>query len=274
MACSYCADPVVKGQAVRLMPVANVVHELTTLNAQGIDHFHTCDSEFNLPHTHAQDVCRAIIDAGLGGRIRWYAYCAPKPFDEETALLFKHAGCAGIDFGADSGCDLMLQRLGRHFTTKDLADTAQICRRHGIPFMYDLLLGGPGETQVTVRETIDFVRRVQADCVGLSLGVRVYSGTPMASSIESNGKIEVNPNLYGTTSGNPQFLKPVYYFSPHVGKDLIALVRELVAGDPRFFLPADNEENSNYNYNDNETLVRAIEKGARGAYWDILRRMR
>ena len=30
----------------------------------------------------------------------------------------------------------------------------------------------------------------------------------------------------------------------------------------------------NYNYNDNQPLVEAIRRGARGAYWDILRQLR
>lgn len=273
MACIYCADPVSKGQTVRLVPPAGVVAELSVLLMQGIDYFHTCDSEFNLPPDHARDVCRAIVDAGLGDRIRWYAYCAPTPFDEELALLFRRAGCAGIDFGADSGCDEMLRRLRRHFTTGDLANTAAICRRHGIPFMYDLLLGSPGETRETVRETIDFVRRVQADCVGLSVGLRVYAGTPVAALIQAQGDPASNPCLYGARSEDPLFLKPVFYVTRELGEGIFAFVRELVAGDPRFFLPADTPENSNYNYNDNTALVRAIENGARGAYWDILRCM-
>ena len=153
--------------------------------AQGIDHFHTCDSEFNLPAEHAREVCRAIIDAGLADRIRWYAYCAPKPFDDELAALFQRAGCAGINFGVDSGCDEMLRRLGRHFRTEDLASTAQSCRRHGIPFMFDLLLGGPGETRETLRQTIEFMRRIEPDCVGLAIGMRVYEGTPMAKWVRT-----------------------------------------------------------------------------------------
>jgi len=60
------------------------------------------------------------------------------------------------------------------------------------------------------------------------------------------------------------------------------LVRELIGGDERFFEP-DVESNlqtteegieSGYNYNKNLPLVQAIEKGARGAYWDILRQLR
>ena len=46
----------------------------------------------------------------------------------------------------------------------------------------------------------------------------------------------------------------------------------MIADDPRFFLPEESSENANYNYNANTALVRAIADGARGAYWDILRR--
>lgn len=274
MHCVYCAEPAAKGRIVREMPPARVAAELSSLLAQGIDHFHTCDSEFNLPRAHALAVCKAMIDAGLGNRIRWYAYCTPAPFDEELAGLMRRAGCAGIDFGADSGCDEMLTRLGRPFTTADLAHTARICRLHGIPFMFDLLLGAPGETMSTLRRTLDFVRSVEPDCVGLSLGVRLYESAPVTTQIRAQRDPAHNPDLYGATRDNPRFLEPVFYVSPEVGGQIVRLVREHVAGDPRFFLPEDSDANANYNYNDNADLVHAIEEGARGAYWDILRRQR
>jgi len=274
MACVYCADPVSKGAALRLRAPARVADELRRLLGQGIDHFHTCDSEFNLPRDHIVEVCRAMIGAGLGERLRWYAYCAPTPFDDEVADLCRRAGCAGIDFGADSGCDDILQRLGRHFTTADVARTAASCRRHGIPFMLDLLLGGPGETPATLRETLDFVRRLEPDCVGLSLGVRIYEGTPLAATVRAAGDPATNPALHAARGENPSFLRPVFYIAPDLGADLIGHVRSLVAGDPRFFLPDDPQDNVNYNYNDNTSLVQAIVSGARGAFWDILRRRR
>jgi len=263
MSCVYCVEPTAKGRTTRLMPPAAVAAELIALLAQGVDHFHTCDSEFNLPAEHALEVCRAIIRAGLGDKIRWYAYCAPKPFDAEMAALFKRAGCAGIDFGADSGNDAMLSRLGRPFRTDDLADTARICREHGIRFMYDLLLGGPGETRETLKETIALMCRLQPDCVGLSIGMRVYAGTPAAQLVRDASEPEGDSNL----------LKPTFYIAPSLGRDIVTIVRELVAGDRRFFLPEISADNANYNYNDNTALVQAIAAGARGAYWDILSRM-
>lgn len=274
MNCVYCADPVAKGTAVRVRSPELVVRELRVLLAQGIDHFHTCDCEFNIPSEHAREVCRAIIDAGLGEKVRWYAYCAVTPFDREMADLFKRAGCAGIDFGADSGSAEVLRALGRHFGPEDLYNTANLCREYGIPFMYDLLVGGPGETRDTVRETIDLVRRVDADCVGVAMGVRVYPGTRMADAVLARGEMASNHDLHGARHNNPHFLKPVFYISSDLGEGIVGYLHKLVGGDPRFFLPSNDEVQTNYNYNDNTVLVRAIRSGARGAYWDILRRMR
>jgi radical SAM superfamily enzyme YgiQ (UPF0313 family) len=274
MACLYCADPVSKGRRTRLLPPRRVADEVRTLVGQGIDHLHTCDPEFNIPLEHARDVCRSMIEGGLGEKIRWYAYCSPAPFDEETAVLMRRAGCAGIDFGADSGSDRILRRLGRHFGAADLASTARACRQAGIVFMYDLLLGGPGETRESLKESLDVVRRIGPDCVGVSLGVRVYPGTPLAGEVRGEGPMELNPALRGERDGNPLFVRPVFYLSPDLGPDPAALVWNEVGDDPRFFLPGGPEAARDYNYNENDLLEHAIRDGARGAFWDILRRMR
>ena len=105
---------------MRLRPPEVVVEELKDLVDQKVSWFHTCDSEFNLPMEHAKDVCRAIVQAGLENKIRWYCYCSPVPFDRELANLMKRAGCAGINFGIDSLCDEQLHRLGRTHSAKDV----------------------------------------------------------------------------------------------------------------------------------------------------------
>jgi radical SAM superfamily enzyme YgiQ (UPF0313 family) len=270
--CSYCADPVSKGRHIRCRDPKLIVEELKTLLAMGIDHFHTCDSEFNIPAGHARHVCREIMESGLAGRIRWYTYCAVTPFDEEMARLFKSAGCAGIDFGADSGNDEMLRRLGRNFRSEDLIRTADVCHKHDIPFMYDLLIGSPGESRESVRDTITLMRRIKAPCVGLSLGVRIYQGTAIAEWIRSRGEVTSNPDVYGAKTGASDLVRPIFYVSPDLGSDMVGIVRELTGDDKRFFLPSPQPDCCNYNYNDNAVLVRAIQEGARGAFWDILRR--
>jgi len=104
--------------------------------------------------------------------------------------------------------------------------------------------------------------------------VRVYEGTPLAEWVRSQAEVPSHPDLYGAKEAHPQLLAPVFYVAPGLAEDLVGWVHELVAGDSRFFLPTNTATHQNYNYNANETLVRAIAQGARGAYWAILRRLR
>lgn len=266
MACIYCADPVAKGRTWRLLPPEMVVREIRALLDQGIDHLHTCDSEFNLPADHGAAVCEEIIRSGLGQSVHWYAYCSPSPFTPEMAELFVRAGCAGVDFGVDSGDEGILAGLARHFHPAEIRQTAKICRRFGIHYMFDLLIGGPGETRESVRRTIGLMKEIDAERVGVAIGVRVYPGTRMARIAREQPEA-----LHG--SADPELLRPVFYLAPELGPDAVGFVRELVGDDPRFFLPVADDPDKNYNYNDNSVLVEAIGSGYRGAYWDILRRL-
>lgn len=271
--CIYCADPLSKGKACRLRPPTHVVKEIRGLLDQGIDCYHLCDSEFNMPLYHAEAICRQIIDSGLGDRIRWYTYASPVPFTEELAYLMKRAGCQGIDFGADHGDDAVLRSLGRNFTAEDLRRTAEICHRYDITFMYDLLIGGPSETFDSVTRAISLMKEIQPHRVGISVGVRIYDGTLLSRLIRRDGLTRTNPALYGQVEGNPDLMRPIYYLSPAVGMEVVDFISELVSDDPRFLHASRDQNESNYNYNDNTVLEDAIARGYQGAYWDILRKI-
>ena len=267
--CIFCADPVARGARVRLRPPEIVVQELQDLLAQGVSWLHLSDSEFNLPLGHAKDVCRAIIEKGLGDKLRWYCYCAPILFDRELASLMKGAGCAGINFGVDSLCDDQLHRLGRIHSSDDVHQLVDLLRREGLNYMFDLLMGGPGETVETIRTTIDKARKFEVPLVGIAAGVRVYPNTALGKAV-ADGSIK--KGLYPGTDEDPD--QPVFYMSPSLGDEAVTLINQLVANDPRFLVLAAPAEEGSYNYADDEVLSQLIEQGARGAYWDIIRRHR
>jgi hypothetical protein len=271
--CIYCVDPLTKGREVRLRTPDSVADEAEKLLELGIDHFHFCDGEFNIPEVHARQVCLKLIERGLGGKVRWYAYLSPAPFSDELANLCQRAGCAGIDFGVDSGNDYMLRSLGRDFTGDDLRHTADACHRQGIVFMYDLLLGGPGETKKSLRETIELMKRLSPSRVGAALGIRIFAQTKLAALVRRQGPLTENPNLHGVVERNDDFFAPVFYLSSALGPDAQGYLSQLIAGDERFFFGATGDADQNYNYNQNTILVNAIKAGYRGAFWDILRRL-
>ena len=264
--CIYCADPVAKGRSVRVRPPGSVADELARLVSLGIDHIHTCDSEFNIPADHAAEVCREIVRRGLGERLRWYAYCAPIPFTAELADLMRRAGCAGINFGTDSGDDRMLKLLGRDFCADDILRAARLCRNAGIAVMFDLLIGAPGETRESIVRTVSVMKQAEPDCAGVAVGVRVYPGTKLAASIA--GKARERECV-----GGDDLADPVFFLDPEVAPFVFGLLDDLTRGDSRFLFFDPTRPQKNYNYNANRVLADAIRAGFRGAYWDILRRL-
>ena len=276
--CLYCADPLAKGNSLRLRDPAEVADEAESLLGQGIDVLHLCDAELNVPRGHAVAVCEEFVRRSLGKRLRWYTYMAVVPFDSELASIMQRAGCVGIDFTSDSANEQMLQTYRQQHRKDDLANAVQLCGDNGIIVMLDLLLGGPGETPETVAETINFVKRIGPDAVGASLGLRIYPGTPMTELLAAEGPLETNDNLRRKYDGPVDFFKPTFYLSSLLGERSAELVCDLIRGDRRFFAPVSEvavaTEATDHNYNDNTELLTAIEGGARGAYWDILRGIR
>ncbi len=262
--CLYCADPVAKGKQIRRRPPGAVAAEFENLLKQGIDHVHLCDSEFNYPEQHAIDVCIELTERGPAKRMRWYAYCSPVPFSDELAAAMARAGCAGINFGVDSTDENMLKFLNRDHRQADVKKAAALCKKYGIAVMFDLLLGAPGENRASIRTTIQDMKQIGPDCIGVALGVRVYPGTGLSRLLE-------DPKYKAGLSGGTAPDDPLFYLEPAIAGDAFSYVESLVAGDERFFFFNPDNPDRNYNYNANQVLARAIKNGKRGAYWDILR---
>jgi radical SAM superfamily enzyme YgiQ (UPF0313 family) len=275
--CLYCADPLSKGSVPRSRKPAEIADEIESLLEQGIDVLHTCDAEFNIPRSHAMAVCEELNRRSLGERVRWYTYLAVTPFDAEMAAAMRKAGCVGINFTGDSANEQMLSAYRQPHRAEDLANAVRLCRESGIKVMIDLMLGGPGETPQTVAETIEFVKRINPDCAGTSLGIRIYPGTALVDTLEAEGPLETNPGLRRKYTGPVDLFQPTFYMSPALGPNPARLIKDLIAGDTRFFEPMDDQPDADatdHNYNDNTELADAIAAGARGAYWDILRQLR
>jgi radical SAM superfamily enzyme YgiQ (UPF0313 family) len=276
--CVYCADSLAKGSRARVRPPTDVASEMVALLAQGVDVLHLCDGEFNVPRAHALAVCDEIVRRGIAGKLAWYAYLTIRPFDEELASAMRRAGCVGINFTGDTASELMLRSYRLAHRREHIEQAVRLCRAHGITCMVDLLLGGPGETPESVADTLEFFKLVAPDSVGAALGMRLYPQTPVVLQLQELGPLESIPGILRKYSGPVDLLEPTFYIAPALGEAPARLVRELIAGDERFFAPEDDlpspSAGTDHNYNDHQGLVDAIAGGARGAYWDILRRLR
>jgi len=155
--CEYCTYPIIEGRLGRTRDPEEVVDEMfASLEAcPDIKHFFIVDSVFNLPKTHAKNVCRELIKRNW--EVPWTCYANPLGFDQEFADLAKAAGCAGMEVGSDSGVDSVLERLKKGFTTEHIRKMHDICVTAGIPDCHTLIIGTEGETLDDVQQSLDFL---------------------------------------------------------------------------------------------------------------------
>lgn len=154
--CDYCTYPIIEGRVGRAREPAAVVDEMFLALEQqpGIRHFFIVDSVFNLPRTHAKNVCRELITRGW--EIPWTCYANPLGFDPEMAELAREAGCAGMEIGSDSGVNEVLKRMRKGFTTDDIRRIHDLCKSAGVPDCHTFILGTRGESLDDVKRTLDF----------------------------------------------------------------------------------------------------------------------
>lgn len=155
--CEYCTYPTIEGRVGRLREPVDVVDEMfEALEAHpDLHHFFFVDSVFNLPRTHAKAVCRELI--ARDWQVPWTCYANPLGFDVEMAQLACTARCAGMEIGSDSGCDDVLKRLRKGFTTEDIRRIHDISDSEGVKDCHTFILGTQGETLDDVERSIEFV---------------------------------------------------------------------------------------------------------------------
>lgn len=271
--CIYCPDPWIKGNKIRFRNPDSVVDEMEELLRDGIDHIYFSDSEFNVPdEKHSRELCQKIIERGLSSKLRWNADILPVHFSEELAHLFLKAGCEGVAFNIECCSEKMLHAMGKDFGVEEIYRAAKACQRQGLPFIYYLLLGGPGETKETLKETAENLKQIPHHGLETVLGIRILPGTRLFEMVKSNGPLKQNPNLKGKVEGNENFLVPIFYLSSALGPEAEAreYLFELFEGDERFFLARKGKAGT---FISNEGLIKAVKDGYRGVFWDILRKL-
>ncbi len=220
MDCSFCSTAIIEGRSIRRRSPAQVTRWLAELREAGYRNFCSVDNTFNLPPSYAKDLCRSIIQAGLDLNLWCLIY--PKWVDAELAQLMRRAGCSQVSLGFESGSDPILRNLNKRFDAEQVRGVSQLFAQVGIRRMGFLLLGGPGETEQTVEESLAFADSLQLDALKITVGLRIYPQTPLARTAVAEGLIRPDEDL----------LSPRFYLTPRLKDWLPARVAAYKASRP------------------------------------------
>lgn len=255
--CIYCTYPLLEGKEVRLREVDEVVEEIRYLVQElNIDYIYFVDDIFNYPISFAKALCRRMTQEKV--EVKWSAFVHPGFLTEDLLKWMVEAGCAGIEFGTDSGSAKMLRHYKKSFTVEDVARASQLCSKLEVNHCHYLLFGGPGENEETLEESFHLMDQLDPTAVIAMLGIRIYPGTELEELSRSEGVIQKETDL----------IYPHFYISPELRGRLEEIVRVKALERRQWIVPG-------LEINITQNLMEQIRRfHVRGPLWELVGRMK
>lgn len=166
--CTYCIIPYARGR-VRSREQQDVVQEVRILASNGYQevvltgiHLSSYGIDFD-GRRHLLDLIRAVHEIEGIRRIR-LGSLEPGIVTEEfaEALASMPKICPHFHLSLQSGCDAVLKRMNRKYTSGEYYEKCRILRKYfdAPALTTDVIVGFPGETEAEFQESYDFVDKV------------------------------------------------------------------------------------------------------------------
>lgn len=136
------------------------------------------DDNFTLQRQRVLDICKLIIKEGLN-IYPWDCLSRCSDMDEELLGFMKKAGCVRIQYGIESGCPHILKNIGKRIDLKQVKSIIALTKKAGIEAYAFFMIGNPGETEESIRESIRFAFEIKPAYVNWFV-TQVYPGTKLA----------------------------------------------------------------------------------------------
>jgi threonylcarbamoyladenosine tRNA methylthiotransferase MtaB len=237
--CSYCIIPYVRGR-IRSSSPREVISQIEELAASGtkevvLDGIHLTSYGLDLS-TNLISLLKEIDQIDGLERIR-LGSIEPTFITEESAaeLASLKKLCPHFHLSLQSGCDSVLKRMNRHYTTAEFTEICEILRRHfdQPALTTDIITGFPGETEEEFEETYRFMEKLSFYEIHV-FPYSVRKGTKAASMPEQNTKktkSERSARLLALTEKQKKA-----YEQAHIGKKISVLIEEKGLGHSKEYL--------------------------------------
>ncbi len=212
--CTFCMERAKSGYAWRAYSPERALDELSRL-AHRTDLsgwvVNLADPLFGLQRSWRRTVLEGIIERGIRPRQFWTLTRADDLQEEDVSLLARARFSIGI--GAESGSPRMLRIMQKGNTPEKYLGALErlmaLSRTYGLNWAANIIVGHPGETVETMRETHAFLTRLYTSapdtCGWLSIDpFRLYPGALVHEQMQAWSA------EHGTVFHHPQWWKSWY----------------------------------------------------------------
>lgn len=186
--CTYCTYPLLEGHSIRERGNDAVLDQLCELRQTWPDSmFYFVDATFNDPAKEYRSLLERMRKRGI--RIPFAAFLSPSGIDSGDIELLYECGMIAAELGIDAAADETLRGIGKNFTFAEAADVCRGLLHTGTGVTTNVMFGGPGETEETIRRGIGNLRSLEPAHTLIFSGIRIFPGTPLYRTALRENKI-------------------------------------------------------------------------------------
>lgn len=184
MRCTFC-DRSVFGRKVTTHSPQHIVNMIQHLHDKyGIKYIVFDDDDLLINRKHLYE----LLDLLKASKMDIKFTCATRVdrVDEEVAQRLKDGGCQMVLLGVESGSQMLLDSMQKDIKVEDSRKASRILRQAGLRTEAFIVIGYPGETEETLKETVNLIK----ECDFTDVGVWLFTplpGSEIYSNIDTEG---------------------------------------------------------------------------------------
>ncbi len=184
--CTFCLWPqTLSGHAWRKRSTDDVAAEMANAKKlfPQVKEFFFDDDTFNIQKARTIELCEKLKPLGLT-----WSCTSRVTTDYDTLKAMKDAGCRLLIVGYESGDPQILKNIKKGATVQRALDFQRDCHKLGLVVHGDFILGLPGETRESIRNTIEFAKQLDCETIQVSIA-HAFPGTEFFDYAKDNGFI-------------------------------------------------------------------------------------
>lgn len=165
--CIFC-DRSVFGSSCHAFSTGYVIEMIQALyHDYGVRELCFEDDTFVTFRPRLAEICHRLIELKLD--ISWSCLGRVNHVTAENLVLMKKAGCWQISYGIESGSQDILSLIKKNVTIEQIRKAVSMSRKAGLLNKGFFIIGHPGETAESLRQTVDFALELPLDDISVMM---------------------------------------------------------------------------------------------------------
>ncbi len=162
--CIFCDNQTIP---YRCRSAKNIVDEMQECHKEyNINEIDIFDGVFSVSQKRAIEICTQIRRRRL--KIAWSIRMRVDLVNEEMLDSLVDAGCMRIYYGIESGSPEILKTINKMVNLEHIERIVRLTKKKGINTFGYFMIGNPGETEDTIKQTIRLMKRLPLDYVQIA----------------------------------------------------------------------------------------------------------